>query len=278
MVALQEKRLTLLQTLLRQRQPLCIACSGGLDSRFLCLAACLANVDFLAIHVQGPHIPQRESHYALGFLTEKGIPHLTLTLNPLKIPEIAANQPRRCYFCKKFLFQSMKAQLRQKNLGQYLLCDGTNHDDLAEYRPGLAALKEEGIFSPLAYLQFDKNCLRDLARFIQLKDPDQAARPCLFTRFAYHETITAEQLHVIEACEHALETFFEQKNHSSIPNFRLRMTPTPLLQITPFPQNWRGSLRDILKQYQLVPCRLLVTEKISGFFDRTPEDKPLPLI
>lgn len=275
MVELQERFHTLLQ-LLQVRAPLAIACSGGLDSRFLCHAAYLADVDFLAIHVQGPHIPQRESRYALRYFAENNIPFVSLTLNPLTIPSVARNTPRRCYFCKKYLFQGIKALLSKKQQGHRLLCDGTNLDDLQEYRPGLAALNEEAVFSPLASSQLDKESLRSLARATHLSDDDQKASPCLLTRFAYNETITQTELMTIDRCEEALLNKLER--HGLKPQFRLRMTPSPLLQISPFPEEIRPVLHDILLQHKLWPCRLLISERVSGFFDRQEKTENLPLL
>ena len=275
MVALQERLSTLLR-LLQARAPLAIACSGGLDSRFLCHAARLANVDFLA--VQGPHIPQRESRYARHFFAENTIPYTCLTLNPLTIPSVANNSAKRCYFCKKYLFQGIKRWLNTNGQDLRLLCDGTNADDLKEYRPGLTALNEEAVFSPLASIELDKHSLRSLARATQLSDDEQYASPCLLTRFAYDTSITQAELVSIDACEEALHVELERHPSSPKPQLRLRMTPEPLLQITPFPQEIRPALRALLIRHKLWPCRLFITERISGFFDRQEMIEKLPLL
>lgn len=264
--------------LLQAKAPLAIACSGGLDSRFLCHAARLAKTDFLAIHVEGPHVPPAENRYALQYLADMDIAFLNLPLNPLDKPEVAANSRKRCYFCKKILFQSMKEQLRHHGEADRLLCDGTNFDDLGEYRPGLLALKEEGIFSPLAACNMDKACLRRLAKATQLPNPNQPSNPCLLTRFPYDTQVSTDELARIGACEEALRTFFTHFPDCPAPNLRLRICQEPILQITPFPPNLRQALREILASYKLLPCRLLITETVSGFFDRKEDHKELPLL
>jgi len=123
---------------------LAIAFSGGLDSRFLCFAALRAGADVLALHARGPHIPAYETEEAAAFAEDLHLPLAVFSVDPLLLPDAAHNTKRRCYACKKNLIVRMKALLQERGRTDFTLCDGTNHSDLAVFRPGLAALQEEG--------------------------------------------------------------------------------------------------------------------------------------
>lgn len=100
-----------------------------------------------------------------------------LDLNPLQMEAVVFNHTDRCYFCKKHLFLELK-----RRAADLPLCDGTNHSDLSHYRPGLKALSELKIHSPLAEAEFSKQDNREVGALIGLDHWDQAARPCMLTR------------------------------------------------------------------------------------------------
>ena len=189
---------------LRAMPPLVVAFSGGIDSRFLSHAALLSGCDVLAVHVRGPHIPAGESAHALAWAEGRGLPLLVVDFDPLSLPEVATNSRQRCYACKIGLLAAIGKALARAGQQGRVLCDGSNADDLVAYRPGLRALQEAGVVSPLAESGMDKAAIRAAARATGLDDPDQRARPCLLTRLAYGLAPDADVLARLAAAEEAL--------------------------------------------------------------------------
>jgi uncharacterized protein len=184
--------------------PLMVAFSGGIDSRFLCHAALLSGCDVLAVHARGPHIPAGESAHALAWAEERGLPLLVVDFDPLSLPEVVTNSRQRCYACKTGLLAAIGKALARAGQQGRVLCDGSNADDLVAYRPGLRALQEADVMSPLAESGMDKAAIRAAARATGLDDPDQRARPCLLTRLAYGLKPDADVLARLAAAEEAL--------------------------------------------------------------------------
>ena len=189
---------------LRALPPLVVAFSGGIDSRFLSHAALLSGCDVLAVHARGPHIPAGESAHALAWARRRGLPLLVVDFDPLSLPEVATNSRQRCYACKTGLLAAIGAALAEVGQQGRIVCDGSNADDLVAFRPGLRALQEAGVVSPLAESGMDKAAIRAAARATGLDDPDQRARPCLLTRLAYGLEPDADVLARLAAAEEAL--------------------------------------------------------------------------
>lgn len=189
---------------LRAMPPLVVAFSGGIDSRFLSHAALLSGCDVLAVHARGPHIPAGESAHALAWAKARGLPLLVVDFDPLCLPEVSTNSRQRCYACKTGLLAAIGAALTRVGQQGRVLCDGSNADDLGAFRPGLRALQEAGVVSPLAESGMDKAAIRAAARATGLDDPDQRARPCLLTRLAYGLEPDADVLARLAAVEEAL--------------------------------------------------------------------------
>ncbi|MFT4300607.1 MAG: PP-loop family protein [Desulfovibrio sp.] len=193
-----------LTRILRDLPPLVVALSGGIDSRFLCHAAQLCGCDVLAVHARGPHITAGESAGALSWAERRGLPLLVVDFNPLSLPEVSNNSQERCYACKAGLLAAIGAALAQAGQLGRVLCDGSNADDLNAFRPGLRALKEAGVVSPLAQAGMSKATIRNAARATGLDDPGQRARPCLLTRLAYGLEPQKETLARLAAAEEEL--------------------------------------------------------------------------
>lgn len=242
--------------------PLAVALSGGLDSRFLLHMAQKAGVALCAVHAQGPHIPATESAWARQWAADRGIDVLVLDIDPLQLEGVRDNSPQRCYYCKQYLLRAMRAALKDLTpAARWCLCDGTNADDCHSHRPGLRALQEEGIRSPLAECAVDKAHIRHWAALTGLEQPDQAARPCLLTRLAYGMQPSHALLHNLAQCEAALTA-------AGLTDFRLRLTPAPLLQSTPLTPALRDKARAVLVQHGFTDADILEEEVIGGFFDR----------
>ncbi|MDO5483454.1 MAG: PP-loop family protein [Desulfovibrionaceae bacterium] len=251
-----------------ERPGLAVAFSGGLDSRFLCHAARLCGYTVLALHVRGPHIPPAESKAALDWARVQNVPVLTAEFDPLSLPEVAGNSRERCYACKRGLIQTLQNTLAQSALacGQAPLpvCDGSNADDMRGFRPGLRALAEAGVHSPLAAAGLSKAEIRALAAATGLDRPEQQARPCLLTRLAYGLTPDAALLARLADAETALAAL------PGMGDFRLRLTPAPVLQLAALPampQTSRRRLEAILEAHGFAGCAIRVTQQVSGFFD-----------
>lgn len=242
---------------------LAIACSGGLDSRFLCHMAQQAGLPVLALHASGPHMPPAESRWMQDWARQRNVELCLLPFDPLTLPGIADNSPQRCYVCKQALIRSLHTALAGPELRSrtWIVCDGTNADDLHAHRPGLRALQEAQILSPLAACGISKECLRQWARDTGLEQPEQQARPCLLTRLAYGMRPTPQELQRIAACEAALI-------QAGLPDLRLRLTPAPVLQSLPLNAEQRRSACRLLEQHGFAEAPLVEEEKLSGYFDR----------
>lgn len=166
--------------------------SGGLDSSLLLAAGAQAlGAGLTALTFTGPHTAPGELAAAFHLARRLGVRHLIRRINPLELPDFRRNTRARCYACKK-------AVIRQgwevaKALGAEALWDGTNRDDLADFRPGLRAAVELGIRSPLLEAGLGKAEIRELSRSLGL-DGDRPSQSCLATRFPYDTELREEDL------------------------------------------------------------------------------------
>ncbi len=254
--------------------PVGIACSGGLDSRLLAhLTARTARRNALPlpllVHIAGPHVPAAETEGALAWADREGLELRLVTLNPLDNPAVARNGRDRCYHCKKALFEALIATLTEVFEGRRTcVCDGSNTSDRTGFRPGLRALAELGVRSPLDEAGLTKGDIRLLALESGLERPDQAARPCLLTRFPYDTSPSLEALRNLEKMEANVEAIL-RASLDSIPDFRIRATGEGgwMLQLGSCPQN---VVKQLLQATGLQPDQLVRTEQPSGYFDRQP--------
>jgi uncharacterized protein len=178
-----------------------VACSGGLDSSLLLAAARAAIGErVLALTVATPYMVAREVAEAKALTARLGARHRVLE-RPLPA-EIAHNPPDRCYRCKGTLFAELRAIAAAE--GCAWLCDGTNRDDLDDYRPGLRALRELGVRSPLLEAGLGKADIRRYARALDLPVWNRPASACLLTRLPHDVEVRPELLRRLEAAESAL--------------------------------------------------------------------------
>ena len=192
-----EKYDRLLKTL-SAHESLAIAFSGGVDSAFLLHAAkeALGN-KILALTINSPYIPDREIEEATKFTSDRNIRHHVVNAS---IPDQIRNNPEdRCYLCKSFLFSLLMEVARQNGINH--LADGTNADDPGGHRPGMKALKELHVKSPLLETDFSKQEIRDLSKKLGLYTWEKPAYACLLTRIPYGTRIETETLKKIERAE-----------------------------------------------------------------------------
>ncbi|MEN6459472.1 MAG: ATP-dependent sacrificial sulfur transferase LarE [Thermoguttaceae bacterium] len=199
---LAEKRDRLLE-LLRGFGSCAVAFSGGLDSAVLAKAAQLALGD-RAVAVTGfsASMATGELAEAEALARQIGIRHETVATDELSNAAYAANGPDRCYRCKLEVFA--RVEEIAKRLDAAVVVDGSNVDDQSDYRPGMRALRERNVRSPLAECGLTKAELRRLAVAWQLPIHNKPATPCLSSRIAYGQRITAERLRMIDRAEQFL--------------------------------------------------------------------------
>lgn len=177
---------------------LAVAFSGGVDSAFLLHASseALGN-KVIALTVKSPYIPDWEIDEARKIAEETGIMHHVIEV---PIPEQILNNPGdRCYLCKTYLFTMLRDFAHNKGFSN--LADGSNADDTGEHRPGMKALKELNILSPLLDAGFTKEDIRNASREKGLDTWEKPAYACLLTRIPYNTKISSEILRRIERSE-----------------------------------------------------------------------------
>ena len=205
-----------LQEFFTDNPRLAIAFSGGADSAYLLYAAKNAGCDVCAYFIKSPFQPEFELNDAIKLTDSLGIPLTVGALDILQDPAIALNTADRCYYCKTAIL----SKLRELALsdGYTTLCDGTNADDDEADRPGMRALREQGVISPLRDHGLSKGEIRRRSCQAGLFTYDKPAYACLATRIPAGTAITGEILSKIENAENALFGM-------GFSDFRVRLLP-----------------------------------------------------
>jgi uncharacterized protein len=209
-----------------------IAFSGGVDSTFLLHAARVAlGENVLAVTATSPTYPKSECDEAERIAREWGVRHRLIESNELLIPGFSSNPPDRCYHCKKELFGLLSAIAREE--GYAVVCDGSNADDLHDFRPGRRAAKELGVRSPLLENGIAKEEIRALSGRFDLPTAAKGSFACLSSRFPYGTEITEEALSRVEACEEILRGFgfrqFRVRVHGGVARIEVGQEEIPRL-------------------------------------------------
>ena len=209
-----------------------IAFSGGVDSTFLLHAAREAlGASVLAVTATSPTYPASEREEARRIATEWGVRHRLVESNELEIPGFSANPPDRCYHCKKELFGILSGIAREE--GYAAVCDGSNADDVGDFRPGRRAAREHSVRSPLQDCGLAKDAIRRLSRMFGLPTADRGSFACLSSRFPYGTTIDGDSLRRVEACEEVLRGFgfrqFRVRVHDAVARIEVGPDEIPRL-------------------------------------------------
>lgn len=177
-----------------------VAFSGGVDSALLLKAGVLALGDraIAATGLSETYAPE-EMEEARAVASEIGAVHVMVRTMELTDPRYANNSHQRCFFCKTELYTQLQAYAKQHGFAAVL--DGTNADDLGDFRPGIRAATQLGVHSPLQEAGLTKQEIRDLSHWLALPTWDKPAAACLSSRFAYGDPITVEKLSQVSKAE-----------------------------------------------------------------------------
>ena len=207
-----------------------VAFSGGVDSSFLLHAAKEAGCDVHAYFIKAEFQPQFELNDAILLAKSLDIPLTIETFSVLDEPSVVENSPKRCYHCKTKILEKLWKLARMD--GFEVLCDGTNADDDETDRPGMKALREQEVVSPLRDCGLGKKKIRSLSKKAGLPTHDKPAYACLATRIPTGTTITHDLLEKVERAESAL---FDM----GFSDFRVRLVPLDTAKIQVPGKQWK---------------------------------------
>lgn len=250
-----------LKTILSDLGKVLIAFSGGVDSTFLLRVACdvLGTDQVLALTATSPTYPEYEFEQSCKLATAMGVRQEVVASNELNLEAFTRNDQRRCYHCKKSLFNLCLEQ--GAKLGFNVILDGSNLDDLDDFRPGREAVQELQVRSPLQEAQLTKDEIRVLSRRLGLPTADKQAFACLSSRFPYGTEITAERLDQVDRCEGFLR-------EQGFLNYRVRYHHD-IARIEVAPDEISRLLEQELREQVVAACKqagfLYVTLDLLGY-------------
>lgn len=199
-----EEKYKVLQEELRAMKSVAVAFSSGVDSTFLLAVAVdtLGKDHVMAVTASSCSFPERERKEAQEFCEKRGIRQVIVVSEELDIEGFRHNPKNRCYLCKHELFEKILAIAEENHLAAVV--EGSNMDDNGDYRPGLRAVEELGIKSPLRAAKLTKQEIRELSKRLNLPTWDKQSFACLASRFVYGETISEERLGMVDQAEQLL--------------------------------------------------------------------------
>jgi uncharacterized protein len=199
-----DQKLEKLLDILKDMGSVAICFSGGTDSSFLAMAANKALPDgkFVLLHASSVLVPRCERAFVDSWTKENGLPVKIMELDPFQNEDVVRNDPQRCYYCKKFIMESVFAEAEKD--GFNYVADGLNKDDLDDYRPGTKAADEKGVRHPLLEAGLNKSEIRILSDRWGIPNWNTPASACLASRLPYGTPLDSEILAMIDRAEEFL--------------------------------------------------------------------------
>ena len=192
-----------LEKLLKSYKRVAVAFSSGVDSTYLLkMAQKVLGENVIAVTASSCSFPKRELEEAKTFCRENGIRHIVVESEELDIDGFRQNPKNRCYLCKHELFEKIRSIAKEN--GIETVVEASNTDDDGDYRPGLVAVKELGIESPLRHVGLSKKEIREYSKELGLPTWNKQSFACLSSRFVYGETISEEKLAMVDQAEQLL--------------------------------------------------------------------------
>lgn len=236
-----------LRNYLKRFESVAVAFSAGADSTFLLKVAHEILGDrCIAITAKSPGVPGVEIKEAEEFCKTEGIKHIIFNSEEYKLPEYASNIHERCYYCKKYIFGRIRELAAEEGIDTVI--EGTNKDDMQDYRPGLRAVQELGIISPLLECEFGKADIRNYSKMLNVPTFDKNSFACLASRIPYGEEITPEKLAMVEAAEEVLKSL-------GLKQYRVRFHAGNIARIEVLPHDIEFVVREV--------SRRVITEKFK---------------